>query len=70
VGAQKKKSTIVLFSVVMVLLFIIAAYFIIGSVIETTINVVSQIRNDEFNIPTPDEKVKEWPLIGERLYNN
>jgi predicted PurR-regulated permease PerM len=29
---------------------------------------VEQIKNNELQIPLPDEKVKSWPLVGEKIY--
>ena len=70
VGASKKKLTTVLFSLIMALLFIIPSYFIVSSVVESTISTTSQIRSNDFQIPAPDDKVRDWPLIGNKVYDN
>lgn len=69
-GVSKKKLTTVLYTLIMALLFIIPSYFIVGSVVDSTISTTSQIRSNEFQIPAPDEKVKEWPLIGNKVYDD
>jgi len=69
-GVSKKKLTTVLFTLVVATLFLIPAYFITSSVAETTIKTAKQIRNNSLQIPSPGEQVKDWPLIGEKLYNN
>lgn len=67
-GASKKKFTTVLFTLAVAFTFLIPAYFITGSVIETTKETANQIKNQNFQIPQPNERVKDWPVIGERLY--
>lgn len=70
VGVSKKKLTTVFFTLVVATVFLIPAYFITSSVVQTTIKTAKQIRNNSLQIPSPGEQVKDWPLIGERLYNN
>ncbi|RLD25975.1 MAG: AI-2E family transporter [Bacteroidetes bacterium] len=69
-GASKKKLTTLLFTLVVASLFLVPAYFITTSAVETTKEIGDQIRSDSFQIPEPKESVKEWPVIGEKLYTN
>jgi predicted PurR-regulated permease PerM len=69
-GASKKKLITFLFTLVLAALLLVPAYFITSSTVETTVEIASQLRNDTFEIPRPNERVKEWPLIGERLYSD
>ena len=69
-GVSKKKLTTVIFTLVVATLFLVPAYFITSSVAETTVETAKQIRDNSLQIPSPSEQVKDWPLIGEKLYNN
>ncbi|NNK76539.1 MAG: AI-2E family transporter [Maribacter sp.] len=67
IGVTKKFAT-VLFTLLIALLLLIPTYFILSSVFESTAVTVDQIKNNELQIPLPDEKVKSWPLVGEKVY--
>lgn len=69
IGAGKKKLATFLFGLGAAILFIIPSYFILGSVYDSTALTVDQIKNNTLQIPLPDEKVKDWPLIGEKLFD-
>jgi predicted PurR-regulated permease PerM len=67
IGGSKKFAT-VLFTFLVALLLLIPTYFVLSSVFESTSLTVDQIKNNELQIPLPDEKVKSWPLVGEKIY--
>jgi predicted PurR-regulated permease PerM len=69
-GAGKKKLTTVLFILVVASLFLVPAYFIVSSTVETTLEVADRIKSDTFQFPPPNEAVKDWPVIGDKLYTN
>ncbi len=69
-GPNKKKMATFLFGFVVTLLFMIPTYIITKSVTVSTIDTVNKIRNNSFQIPSPDEDVKNWPLIGDKLFSN
>ena len=66
--ANKKKTGAVLFSLIAALILFTPMYFMVGSVVENTKLTVSQIKDQSLQIPQPDLSVKEWPVIGEKLY--
>ncbi len=68
IGVGKKFATI-LFTLLAAIIVLIPSYFILSSVFESTSLTADQIKNNELQIPIPDEKVKSWPLIGEKLYD-
>ncbi|MEH6537579.1 MAG: AI-2E family transporter [Psychroserpens sp.] len=70
IGASKKKLVTIIFGLVVTTLLMVPAYFITSSVANTTMETVSNIKNNSFEIPAPNENVKEWPLIGDKLYSN
>lgn len=67
IGVTKKFAT-VLFTILVAILLLIPSYFILSSVFESTSLTVDQIQNNTLQIPLPDEKVKSWPLVGEKIY--
>ena len=54
--------------VVTLVVFIVPIANMTGSVIDSVQGVSSQIEAGTFEIPPPGDKVKGWPLIGEKLY--
>ena len=68
IGLSKKFAT-VLFTLLVAILLLVPSYFVLSSVFESTSLTVDQIQNNTLQIPLPDEKVKSWPLIGEKLYD-
>ena len=69
-GERRKKLATFTFTLIAVLLLAIPAYFVLASIFESISNIVDQIENEGFQIPLPDVKIKSWPLIGERLYDD
>ncbi len=68
IGVSKKFATVI-FTLLVAILLLIPSYFVLSSIFESTAMTVDQIKNNTLQIPLPDEKVKSWPLIGEKLYN-
>jgi len=46
----------------------VPTYMLSGSMVQSTQKLVKVMYEGEFTIPPPTEKVKEWPLIGEKSY--
>ncbi len=63
-----KKFATVLFTLIVAILLLIPSYFVLSSVFESTSLTVDQIQNNTLQLPLPDEKVKSWPLVGEKIY--
>ena len=57
-----------LFATVIAAIMFIPSFFIVETVVGNVKLTADQIRNDELRIPQPEENVKEWPVIGEKLY--
>lgn len=57
-----------LFIVVSLVVSIVPAAFLADSLIHGTVNMGRQLADGQFSVPPPAEKVKDWPLIGERLH--
>lgn len=64
-GRRKLAATIVV--ILGLLLFIVPAVVLSGTMIGGLHDVAVQFRSGELRIPPPPERVAEWPLVGERL---
>jgi predicted PurR-regulated permease PerM len=69
VGEKRKKWVSILFTLITVTILAVPSYSLFSSVLESTTDTIQQIKNDEFQIAPPSEKVKDWPL-GEKIYAN
>lgn len=65
-GRRKLASFIIVFSILAVIF--VPTGFLIASLIDEIKEVKLSYDNGTLSIPPPTEKVKEWPLIGEKLY--
>lgn len=65
-GRPKLASIIIVLSILIVL--IIPVGFLISSLVDEVKALKVIYDNGELTIPPPTEQVKEWPLVGDRLY--
>ena len=65
-GRPKLASFIIVFSILVII--ILPTWLLIGSLIEEVKALKVSYDNGTLTIPPPAEKVKEWPIIGEKLY--
>jgi len=65
-GRVKIAATI--YTLVALALLITPTVFISNSIIDTSVTVTQEYQSGKLVIPTPSEKVAEWPLIGEKTY--
>ena len=68
IGTERKKYGTLIYTLITVILMLIPTYFIVGSIFESINNVADQFSSNMLKIPSPNEKIKSWPLIGESLY--
>lgn len=66
-GKPKLASFIIVFSILVVV--ILPTFFLIGSLIDQVKELKTSFDNGTLTIPPPTEKVIEWPIVGERLYD-
>lgn len=64
-----RKRVIILMTVSIIAALLIPAYMLSGSVIEAGETLAGSMMEENITIPPPAEKVKEWPLIGEKAYS-
>ncbi|MEA3433798.1 MAG: AI-2E family transporter, partial [Campylobacterota bacterium] len=63
-----RKKIIIGITVAVVAALVIPTYSLSGKTIETSQHIVQAMQEGNITIPPPTEKVKEWPLIGEKAY--
>jgi predicted PurR-regulated permease PerM len=64
---HKKKGTFV-FAIIIIALLIVPAFIMVTSLFSNMKETYTLIQNNELEITAPTEKVKDWPIIGERVY--
>ena len=63
-----RKKIIIGIPVAVVAALLIPTYALSGKVIESSQTVVEAMKDGNITLPPPTEKVKEWPVIGEKSY--
>lgn len=63
-----RKKVIVGFTIAVVVAMLIPTYMLSGSMIDSSTKLVHAMKEGSITIPPPTEKVKEWPLIGNKAY--
>ena len=59
----------VIVTLVMLSLILIPGEMFVQSVVQSVVKNAHNIEKDDFTIPVPDESVKEWPVIGNFVYD-
>ncbi|MGY6276059.1 AI-2E family transporter [Methylomonas sp. MgM2] len=67
-GSREKLSAI-LITAILIFIILGPCVFFAEMISENTKNLSSKLHNQTFVIPTPNEKVADWPLIGEPIYS-
>lgn len=65
-GKQKLASFIIVFSILIII--ILPSGLLIGKLIEEIKGLKASYENGTLTIPPPNQKVQEWPIVGEKLY--
>lgn len=65
-GRPKLASFIIIFSILAIV--ILPTGLLIGGLVDQVKDLKTSYDNGELTIPQPTEKVKEWPVVGEKLY--
>lgn len=66
----RKKLALILFTVIGLAVVIVPSWLFIGSTVDSGQEIATALESGEFDIRPPNESVKEWPLVGEKLYAN
>jgi predicted PurR-regulated permease PerM len=65
----RRKLAVTLFALGGLAVVLVPAYLFVGSIIDSLTQVRSALEAGSVEIPPPGEAVKDWPLVGERLYD-
>jgi predicted PurR-regulated permease PerM len=65
----KNKLASVIYTLIALALLITPTIFISESLIDTSASIAESYTTGELNIPPPAETVKDWPLVGEKVYS-
>ena len=63
-----RKKIIVAITIAVIVGLILPTYSLSGKTIETSTRIIKKMEDGGITIPPPTEKVKEWPIIGEKAY--
>jgi len=63
-----RKKIIIAITVAVIAALILPTYALSGKTIETSQNIIHAMQEGNITIPPPTDKVKEWPVIGNKAY--
>ena len=63
-----RKKIIIAITVAVIAGLILPTYTLSGKTIETSKHIIQKMEDGNITIPPPTQKVKEWPIIGEKTY--
>jgi len=63
-----RKRVIIGFTVIVIIALLIPTYMFSDTVIKESHILVNVIKDGNMTVPPPTEEVKEWPIIGEKVY--
>ncbi len=66
---NKQKLTAIIITVLLLSIILVPASFFVSSLADSLLSIKDQIEAGILTIPTPQEKIKEWPVIGNKLYD-
>jgi len=64
----KRTLLVTIFTLVSVSVLLVPTYLLSESVIDSSKELVTELHSGNIAIPAPTENVKEWPIIGEKVY--
>ncbi len=63
-----RKKIIIGLTVTVIAALLIPSYALSGKMIESSQTIIGAMKDGDITLPPPTEKVKEWPIIGEKSY--
>jgi len=64
----KKTIAAILLTITLLLLIILPSVWILYASFEEVKEIKNAIHTDQLEVPHPNESVKEWPIVGEKIY--
>jgi len=66
----RNKLAVAIFALLCLSMIILPTWMFAGSLIDSAQELRSSLESGQFDIPPPNNSVKDWPLVGERVYTN
>jgi predicted PurR-regulated permease PerM len=63
-----KKLAVALFAIISLAIIIVPAWLFVDSIVTSTTDVRTALESGQVDLPPPGENVKEWPVVGEKIY--
>ena len=67
---DSKKLALTVFTVLGLAIVIVPSWMFVGSILDSAQEMTTALETGEFHIEPPNESVKEWPLVGNKVYTN
>lgn len=64
----RQKLAVALFAALGLATVLVPAWLFVGSVVETGAQFSANLESGEFHIAPPNESVKDWPVVGEKVF--
>ncbi|MBT8057754.1 MAG: AI-2E family transporter [Gammaproteobacteria bacterium] len=65
----RKKLAVVLFALIGLAVVLVPGWMFVGSILESTNEIRSGLESGQLEIPPPGENVRNWPVVGEKVYS-
>lgn len=65
---SNRKVVIILFTIAIISALVVPTYMLSDKVVVSAQEIISSVKEGGITIPPVNEKVKEWPVIGEKVY--
>lgn len=63
-----RKLALALFTILGLAIVIVPAWMFVGSIVDSATQVTQSLESGEFKVDPPSESVKEWPVVGNKVY--
>lgn len=67
VGGNKKLA-LALFTILGLAIVIVPSWMFVGSIVDSATQITQSLESGEFKVEPPSESVKEWPVVGNKVY--
>ena len=68
VGGSSKLA-LTLFTLLGLALILVPSWLFVGSIVDSAAGMSTALETGEVHVPPPNDSVREWPLVGERLFS-
>jgi predicted PurR-regulated permease PerM len=65
----RRKLAVALYAILGLAVIIVPAVLFVGSIVDSAATISNSLETGDFDVAPPDERVKDWPLIGEQVFD-